>query len=147
MKTRVTIVSGGGNTAGIEFSQETMDALGGGKRYPIVVGIGDHRYRTQVSWYRGAYMVPLSAANRAAAGVQVGDQVDIEVELDDAPRDVAMPDDLAAVVTAEAAAFFAGLSPSAQKAFTVWIEDAKKAETRAARVATSAEMLAARKKR
>lgn len=147
MRFTTTIRSGGGTTTGIEVPQEVMDALGGGRRYPVVVTLNGYTYRSTASWYKGANMISLSGENRAGAGVQAGDEVEVQVELDDAPREVLVPEDLAAAWDDEGRAFFEGLSASAKKAFTVWIEDAKKPETRASRVATAVEMLREHRKR
>lgn len=146
MEFQSTIAQSGGAT-GIETPQDVMAFLGGGKRYPVVVTIGEYTYRSTVTWYKGTYMIPLSAEHRKAAGVAGGDKVTVDVVLDEAPREVPLPDDLDAAIDDDARAFYASLSPSRKKAFTVWIEDAKKPETRAKRVATAAQMLREHKKR
>jgi hypothetical protein len=38
---------------------------------------------------------PISAENRASAGVAAGDEVEVDIELDTAPREVTVPPDLA----------------------------------------------------
>jgi len=43
----------------------------------------------------GAFMVGVSAENRASAGVVGGDEVDVDIELDTAPREVTVPTDFA----------------------------------------------------
>ncbi|MGE5722252.1 MAG: YdeI/OmpD-associated family protein [Sphingomonadales bacterium] len=59
------------------------------------------------------------------------------------------PEDLAAALgdRPEAAANFAGFSPSAQREYVEWITEAKRPETRARRVAQAAEWIAEGKKR
>jgi hypothetical protein len=49
----------------------------------------------------GRYMVGVSAEHRAGAGVAGGDEVDVDLELDTAPREVSVPADLAAALDAE----------------------------------------------
>ena len=147
MRFTTIIRSGGGTTTGIEVPQEVMDALGGGRRYPVVVTLNGYTYRSTVSWYKGVYAISLSAENRAGAAVAAGDEVEVQVELDDAPRDVPVPDDLAAAWDDEGRRFFESLSVSGKKAFTVWIEEAKKPETRASRVSTAVDMLREHRKR
>lgn len=85
----------------------------------------------------GVAKIPISAENRKAAGVNAGDQVDVEVELDESPREVAAPADFAEALRgdAQARSCFDGLSPSRKKAYVTWIEQATKAETRERRVA------------
>ncbi len=93
----------------------------------------------------GRSLVPLSAANRAAAGVAAGDVVDVEIVLDDEPREVALPADLAAALAteAEARAFFDALAPSHRKEWVRWIEEAKTTDTRAKRIEKTAAALRA----
>ena len=94
-------------------------------------------------------MLGVSAENRAAAGVEGGDTVDVELELDTAPRDVTVPPDLAAALAAEPAAqaTFEALSYSNKSWHVLQIEGAKSDETRQRRVARSVEALAAGKVR
>jgi uncharacterized protein YdeI (YjbR/CyaY-like superfamily) len=87
----------------------------------------------------GRFMIPLSAENRAAAGVVAGDDVDVDIEADTAPRDVVVPSDLAAALAASGPVrdFFDALAYSHRKEWVRWVEDAKKPETRSARIATT----------
>ncbi|MBO0744328.1 MAG: YdeI/OmpD-associated family protein, partial [Candidatus Dormibacteraeota bacterium] len=84
-----------------------------------------------------------SAAVRERAGVRAGDDLDVEVELDTAPREVAVPDDLAAALRADSTArrAFEGLSFSGKQRLVLPIEQAKAAETRQRRVARAVEEL------
>jgi hypothetical protein len=126
-----------GKTAtGITVPPAVVESLGAGKRVPVVVTIGPHSYRTTVAPYNGAYLIPVSAENREAAGVRAGQRLSVEVVVDTAPRTVAVPADLATALKANKAAgtFFAGLSLSNQRGYVDWIEQAKKEETRQARV-------------
>ena len=49
-------------------------------------------------------MIGVSAEHRGPAGVDGGDEVDIDLELDTAPREIEVPDDLAAALAASPAA-------------------------------------------
>lgn len=91
----------------------------------------------------GRYLVPLSAENRTAAGVSAGDDVDVEIEADYEPREVVVPADLAAALGEDgtASTFFDQLSYTNRKEWVRWVADAKKAETRAARVAKTVSAL------
>jgi uncharacterized protein YdeI (YjbR/CyaY-like superfamily) len=89
------------------------------------------------------YMVGVSAENRAGAGVAGGDVVDVDIELDSAPREVTVPPELAAALDAEPAArrTFDGLSPSNKGWHTQQVTGAKTDETRDRRIAKSIEAL------
>jgi uncharacterized protein YdeI (YjbR/CyaY-like superfamily) len=91
----------------------------------------------------GRFLLPLSAENRTGAGVAAGDQVDVDIALDSGPREVAEPADLAAALAQDeqARASFDGLSYTHRKEWVRWIEEAKKAETRATRLTKTVESL------
>ncbi len=112
MRFRTTIVQSGKTTTGIEVPDEVMEALGSGKRPAVTVTVNGYSYRSTVASMGGKPMVSLSAEHRAGAGVAGGDEVDVDLELDTAPREVTVPDDLAAALEAEPAAraTFDGLS-------------------------------------
>jgi uncharacterized protein YdeI (YjbR/CyaY-like superfamily) len=94
----------------------------------------------------GRYMIPLSAENRTAAGVAAGDEVDVDIEADTAPREVTVPDDLAAALDPDVRAIFDGLAYTHRKEWVRWVEDAKKPETRTVRITKTVEGLRAGKK-
>ncbi|RJK92966.1 YdeI/OmpD-associated family protein [Vallicoccus soli] len=138
--TFTAVVELGGRTAtGIPVPPEALDALGGGRRPAVRVVVGDYAYRSTVGSRGGRAMLPLSAEHRAGAGVAAGDAVEVRLELDTAPREVALPDDLAAALDAEPAAraYFDGLPPSARKHHVTQVEGATSPETRARRVERS----------
>lgn len=85
----------------------------------------------------GRHILVVNGELRAAIGVQAGDSVEIALVCDDAPRVVTVPDDFqVALAQAQTAKeYFERISYSRQKEYVDWIEDAKKAETRAARIA------------
>ena len=135
MKFTTTIVLDGNNT-GIEVPAEVMSALGTAKRIPVVVTVGGHSYRSSVAPYKGRLMISLSAANREAAGVSGGDEVEVTLEPDTAPREVVVPADLARALDADAAAKarFDGLSYSNRNRIVLSIESAKTEATRLRRI-------------
>src|SRR6476620_8646805 len=102
MRFRTTILASGKNAAGIEIPDEVVTGLGAGKRPPVRVTINGYTYRNTVAVMGGVYMVGVSAEHRAGAGVAAGDVLDIELELDTAPREVAVPADLDAALNADA---------------------------------------------
>ncbi|MBD7980725.1 YdeI/OmpD-associated family protein [Oerskovia merdavium] len=134
MRFRTTILQSGKTATGLPVPDDVVTALGAGKRVPVRVTLGGHTYRSSVAPHQGRFMIALSAENREAAGVSGGDEVDVEIEVDDAPREVTVPDDLAAALTAEARAAFDGLSFSRRRALVEPIEAAKTPETRQRRI-------------
>jgi uncharacterized protein YdeI (YjbR/CyaY-like superfamily) len=91
----------------------------------------------------GRFMVGVAAEHRAAAGVAAGDEVDVDLELDLAPREVAVPQDLAEALDhdPDAGRFFDGLSYSNRRRIVLSVEDAKTAETRQRRIVRAVESL------
>ncbi|HEX4722475.1 MAG TPA: YdeI/OmpD-associated family protein [Pseudonocardiaceae bacterium] len=148
MKFRATVELGGKTATGIPVPAEVVDALGSAKRPPVVVTLGGHSYRTTVAPMGGRFFVPLSAENRTAAGVAAGDEVDVRIEPDTEPREVAVPADLADALTtnAVAGAYFDGLSYTHRKEWVRWIDEAKKPETRATRLTKTIAALTAGKR-
>jgi len=114
-----------------------LTALDAGKRPKVVVTVGNHTYRSSIMPYRGKNMISLSADNRQKAGVEAGQEVEVEVELDTAPRVVAVPADLKAALAAAdgAKAAFDELSYSNQSRIVLSVEGAKTEETRLRRIA------------
>jgi hypothetical protein len=145
MKFRATVELGGKTATGIEVPENVVAALGSGNRPPVTVTIGGHTYRTTVARMGGRFLVPLSAENRSSAGVAAGDQVDVDIEPDTGPREVEVPADLAEALAHDdvARACFDRLSYTHRKEWVRWIEEAKKAETRATRLVKTVESLRA----
>jgi hypothetical protein len=147
MRFRAELQLGGKTATGITVPPEVLGGLGGGKRPAVRVTINGHTYPSTVGTVNGVAMIPVSAAVRAAARVSAGDVLDIEVEADHTVRTVTVPDDLAAALVGdpESRAFLDGLSYSRKHAYVLWIDQAKKPETRHARVAQTAALLAERR--
>lgn len=126
----------GMDATGIPVPAEVVAALGSTKRPPVVVTLNGYSYRSTVAPYGDVFMLPLNKERRAAAGVSAGDEVEITLELDTAPRTVDVPDDLAAALAAQPGAreAFDKLSYSARKEHVRQVESAKAPETRARRI-------------
>jgi hypothetical protein len=143
MRFRTTILQGGRTATGIRVPDEVVEALGAGKRPPVTVTINGFTYRNTIAVMDGVYMVGVSAENRAGAGVAGGDEVEVDIELDTAPRVIAVPADLAAALDAEpdARRTFDAISNSNKGWHVSQVEGAKTDETRQRRIAKSIEML------
>jgi hypothetical protein len=143
MHFRAVILRAGKTATGIPVPPEVLESLGAGKRPAVRVTLGAYTYRTTVATVDDRFMIPVSAEVRQSAGVAGGDEVDVEIELDTAPREVTVPPDLAAALAqdAEARRFFDSLSYSNKRRFTMPIEEAKTAETRERRLAKAISQL------
>ena len=143
MRYRTTVATSGRTATGLPVPDDVLAALGGGRRPAVAVTVGATTYRTTVGSMGGRAMLPLSAENRAAAGVAGGDEVEVDVVLDTAPREVELPEDLAAAVAADPAAqtTLEGLAPSQRKEWVRWVTEAKREQTRTDRVARAVEAL------
>lgn len=139
MRFRATIEQSGKTATGIRVPDEVVEGLGAGKRPAVKVTIKGFTYRSTVASMGGVFMVGVSAENRAGAGVAGGDEVDVDIELDTAPREVTVPPDLAKALKQDAKAqeTFESLSYSNKGWHVLSIEGAKTEETRQRRIAKS----------
>jgi len=143
MRFRTTILQGDKTATGIQVPAAIVEALAVGKRPKVLITIRGYTYRSSVAVIDGVYMVGVSAENRAGAGVAGGDEVDVDIELDTAPRVVEVPDDFAAALDADPMArrTFDALSYSNQGWHVYQINGAKTDETRQRRIGKSIEAL------
>ena len=143
MRFRTTLLQSDKTATGIQIPDEVVESLGAGKRPAVRVTINGFTYRSTVAVMGGVYMVGVSAENRAGAGVSGGDEIDVDIELDTAPREVTVPDDFAAALDAEPEArrTFDGLSYSNKSWHVLQVQGAKTDETRQRRIGKSVEML------
>jgi len=128
---------------GLEVPPEVVEALGGGKRPAVTITINAHSWKSRVAIMRGRYLLGLSNANRKAAGVATGDQVEVEVELDAGPRVATEPADFTRALDADPAArtAYGHLTDSRKREHVRAIESARKPETRARRIEKALSML------
>jgi hypothetical protein len=140
MKFRTTLQLEGKTATGFRVPPEVVEALGQGrKRPPVVVTVNGYSYRSTVAAYGDVFMLPLAAEHREAVGVAAGDELEVDLTLDTAPREVEVPADFAAALDAEPAArrTFDALSNSNTKWHTLNVEGAKSPETRQRRIEKS----------
>ncbi|WP_033341022.1 YdeI/OmpD-associated family protein [Catenuloplanes japonicus] len=144
MEFTTELLLSGKSATGLRVPDEVMAGLGAGKKPPVSVTINGYTYRSTVGVMGGVPMIPVSAEHRKGAGITAGESVTVTVVLDDAPREVEVPDDLAAALAGAPSArkAFEALSYSRKKALVLPVTDAKSAETRARRVAKVIETLA-----
>ena len=139
------------SATGIPVPESAITALGTAKTPAVVATVsrvGDtsapYTYRITVGTYKGRRLMSFSAANRAASGLTAGDELDVSLELDDAPRIVEVPADVAtALADAGVTDAFSALSFSKQRAHIDPVVAAKAADTRARRIDKIIESLTA----
>jgi hypothetical protein len=143
MRFRTTLLQNDKTATGFRVPADVVEALGKGKRPPVSVTINGYTYRSTVAVMGGDYMLGVSAENRAGAGVKGGDEIEVDLELDTAPREVSVPADFAAALEREpnAKRTFDGLSYSNKSWHVLQIEGAKSDETRQRRIVKSVEAL------
>ena len=143
MKFRAELESAGKTATGFEVPESIVEALGGGGHPKVIVTINGFKFRTSIAKMGGRYLLGVSAERRQEAGIKAGDVLDIVVELDLAPRQIEVPDDLAAALedNPKAKALWDTLSYSKKSWHTLQVIEAKKPETRAARIEKSVAML------
>lgn len=131
-----TTVTASGNNTGIVVPDDVVEALGAGKRPPVLVTVNGYEYRNTIAVMGGRYLIGISAAIRKATGLQGGDPIRVSLRVADAPREVTVPDDFAAALAADprARAFFDGLSNSLQRYHVDNVNGAKAADTRRRRI-------------
>jgi uncharacterized protein YdeI (YjbR/CyaY-like superfamily) len=115
----------------------------------VVATVNGYTWRTSVARMGGEFLVGLNREARDGAGVQAGDEAEVTIELDQAPREVEVPEALAAALTADpqASAAFERMAFTHRKEYARWIAEAKQAETRQRRVTQAVQMIRAGKTR
>lgn len=127
-----------GNNVGIIVPEEVVAELGSGKRPLVKVTInGSYSFLYTIAVMGGRNMIGFSSAHRAASGLKGGDEVEIELQLETAPREVEMPPELTAALADDpaAAAAFDKLSFTFRKEHARAISEAKADDTRQRRLA------------
>jgi Bacteriocin-protection, YdeI or OmpD-Associated/Domain of unknown function (DUF1905) len=139
-----------GNASAVVLDDAQVAAVGeGAKRFPVVATVNGYTWRTSVVRMGGEFLLGLSKEVRRGAGAEAGDEVDVTVELDTAPREVEVPEALAAALAAdpEARASFDRMAFTHRKEYARWIADAKQEQTRQRRLVQALEMIRAGKTR
>jgi hypothetical protein len=118
-------------------------------RAPVRGSVNGTPFRTTVAVYGGRQYIGFRKELRAAAGIAIGDEVTVELELDDSPRAVELPAELEAAfaVAPDARAAFDALASSHRRRYATWIDEAKRLETRARRAEQAVAMLRAGERR
>ncbi len=135
MKFRAAVIPSG-NATGVELPSEVMSSLGTEARPRVVITINGYTWRSRVASMRGQRLIGISGAHRAAAGIREGDIIEVDLELDVAPRDVPLPSDVADALRddPDSRASFDGLPFGLKQKYVADIEKAKSADVRKRRI-------------
>ena len=139
-----------GPGAAVVLDDAQVEAVGeGAKRFPVVATVNGYTWRTSVTRMGGEFLLGLNREVRQGAGVEAGALLDVVVELDVAPRDVEVPEALAAALDkdSKAKATFDALAFTHRKEYARWVAEAKREETRRRRVQQALEMIRSGKTR
>jgi len=141
---RFTAILGGedGERPVVEVPFDVKERFGRA-RAPVRGTVDGAAFRTTVAVYGGRYYLGFNKELRERAGIAIGDEVEVTVELDRDPRAVDVPPALTAVLDkdSEAKAAFDGLSYTHRSEYARWIAEAKRDETRERRVEQAVAML------
>lgn len=121
----------------IEIPARVMAALSEKKRIPVNVTLNGVAYRSTIAVYGGKFYVPARKEIRDAAKLAAGKRAHVTLEADTAARTVMVPSDLAkALAAAKLRPAFDALSFTRRREHVASVTEAKRPETRVARVAT-----------
>jgi bacteriocin resistance YdeI/OmpD-like protein/uncharacterized protein DUF1905 len=129
---------GGGRWVEVPFDPKSVF---GQSRAPVKGTVNGTPLRSRLAVYGGRTYLGLRSEVRAAAGLDVGDRVEVVLELDDEPREVTIPPELDAALTDDARAAFDALAFTHRREYAEWVGEAKRAETRSRRAQRAVEML------
>lgn len=140
-----TVLEPTGPATALELTDAQVAELGGGKRAPVRVTIGDRKARLRLAVMGGKNLIGLSRAARTELGVEIGAAVTATIELDDAERVLDVPEDLSAALDADprVRAAFEALAYSHRKEHVRGVVEAKRSETRERRIAAVVAKLSA----
>ena len=138
---------GGGSF--VDMPRELSERLGGRARIPVRGTLNGLAFRgSTMPTGDGGHCLGFRKDQRAAAGVEIGDLVDIEVERDEGERTVELPPELEAALEAEPdlRAAFERLSYTDRRERALAVASAKRPETRERRLASLLQHLRERRR-
>ena len=111
----------------------------GKTRAPVKVTLNGYTYRSTIASMGDGPCLPLRTSHREAAGVEEGETLQVTLELDSEKREIEPPPDLARALKAVPGAWngWGELSYTHKREHVEAIEEARKPETRARRIAAA----------
>jgi bifunctional DNA-binding transcriptional regulator/antitoxin component of YhaV-PrlF toxin-antitoxin module len=132
---------GGGRWVEVPFDPRQVF---GEARPPVAATINGVDYRSRLAVYGGHTYLGLNREIRDAAGIETGDEIEVVLRRDDAPRHVTVPEELVAALTCaepEVRARFDDLAFTHRREYAQWVGEAKRPETRERRAQEAVDML------
>jgi len=138
-----------GNNTGIVVPPNAINKLAAGKRPAVDVDLNGYKFRSTVGVMAGQSLISVSAAIRKDSGLVAGDLINVTLTLNDAAREVSIPEDFATAMRGNAGTerFFAALPNSLQRYHIDQIVSAKTDETRQRRIDKAIGLFVVGKKR
>jgi Bacteriocin-protection, YdeI or OmpD-Associated/Domain of unknown function (DUF1905) len=117
----------------------------GRARAPVRGRVNGVEFRTTVAVYSGVSLIGFNKGLRDQAGIEIGDEVTVELERDDEPREVELQPVLEQALAGDpaAAAAYDALSYTHRREYAEWTAQAKKEKTRERRAARAVEIFKA----
>ena len=134
---KVKLVSHGSSSAtGLIAPFDVPQTFGTRARVPVRGTINGFPFRSSLMPMGGCHLMAVNKEMREGAGVQAGDEVDVVMERDDAPRTVDPPPPLAKELAKNKKALqhWDRLAFTHKKEMARWISEAKQDETRKRRL-------------
>ncbi len=134
---RAEIVGARGGGAGVMIPDDVVEALGGRRQMRVVGALNGVPYSSSTMPGPWGLFLGVHKATQEAAGVAVGDPVEVDVAADLRPRVVELPPELERALADDASlrTRFDGLAFTHRKEMAARIADAKRPETRERRLA------------
>lgn len=131
------------NSAFIELDYGQTRLLGGKGRIPVILRVDGHEFRSSLAPMGGRHIMVFNRDMRERTGYQAGDRIHIRLERDSEPRTADIPDDVKGALEEQGVwDAFQRFSYSHKTEYLDWINEARKAETRARRITKMVETLA-----
>lgn len=141
---KAVLQNAGGGGAVVLMPNDVSDAMGGRKQFRVTGTVNGVPMKSSTFPYKGEGLwLGVHKATREKAEVAFGDEIEIEITRDDAPRVLELAPELQAALAADPALRdrFESLSWTRRRELADPIAEAKKPETRAARLEKALEAL------
>lgn len=130
------------NSAFMRFDFDFMAVFGSQAKIPVIFKVGEFSYRSTIAVYAGEHLMVFNKQMRQDTGYKAGDTIRATLMRDSEIRQAEISEDVRKALQQEDVwEIFSKYSYSHQKESMDWINDTKKTETRAKRIARLIEKL------